>query len=129
MSFFDVHEDRCDPGFSPCVRCRLSSYLITNYGVWGQQVVEGFLNGIGKPQKVATLGEHIGGLGLSTRTLRPLNLARIRTVRELIERGERELITLPHLGVNSIREIKVALANRGLYFGMDLQDSLENNSS
>ncbi len=120
MSFFDTHERGCSLPGRPCVRCQLSSYLINTYGYEVREIVEGFLNGVGKRAEVAALGEHVGALGLSKRVLALLNRHRIRTVRELVTMSEWELLNFPYLGRKSFYEIKEALAERGLYVGMDV---------
>ncbi len=127
MSFFDTHEAGCIPADQPCIRCRLSNYLVNTQGIEGRDIVEAFLNGVGKPRDAAALGEHVGGLGLSKRALGPLNFRRIRTLADLVPFSERDLLAFPNLGRKGLNEIKTELAERDLHLGMDVERVLAMN--
>lgn len=68
------------------------------------------------------LTQSIFELELSVRAHNCLERANIKTVRELVIKTERELLTYKGFGRVSLLEIKEQLANIGLYLGMDLDD-------
>ena len=68
------------------------------------------------------LAQSIFELELSVRAHNCLERAKIKTVRELVIKTERELLAYKSFGRVSLLEIKEKLANIGLYLGMDLDD-------
>ncbi len=70
---------------------------------------------------VDALTGRIESLGLAKQTRHCLRSAGIRLVGDLVQRTERELLSLPTLGPRPLNEIKVALAELGLSLGMRLE--------
>ena len=68
------------------------------------------------------LAQSISELELSVRAYNCLERAKIKTVRELVMKTERELLGYKGFGRGSLLEIKEQLANIGLSLGMDLDD-------
>lgn len=60
----------------------------------------------------------LADLELSVRASNCLESGRIRTVGDLVQRSEDELLTLRSFGRTSLREVKKKLDERGLHFGM-----------
>ena len=60
-------------------------------------------------------------LDLSVRSANCLKNARIRTVRDLVRRSERDMLATKNFGRKSLHEIKDVLASFGLGFGMDIE--------
>ena len=63
-----------------------------------------------------------GDLCLTARTQNCLKDAGIYLVGDLVQRSERDLLMVPHLGRKAINEIKEALAGLGLTIGMKLDN-------
>ena len=68
------------------------------------------------------LAQSISELEFSVRAYNCLERAKIKTVRELVIKTERELLAYKGFGRVSLLEIKEQLANIGLYLGMYLDD-------
>jgi len=56
----------------------------------------------------------VDDLELTVRSLKSLKAENIRSIRDLIQRTENELLMTPRLGRKSLDEIKEVLASRGL---------------
>jgi DNA-directed RNA polymerase subunit alpha len=66
------------------------------------------------------LGKNVMDLELSVRASNCLKNADIRTVGDLIQKTESELLKTKNFGRKSLNEIKNVLTNMGLYLGMEL---------
>jgi len=65
----------------------------------------------------------IEDLNLSIRSLNCLKKIKVIFIRELIQKTEKELLSIPHLGRKSLFEIKERLLELGLYFGMQIEQA------
>ena len=63
----------------------------------------------------------IDELELTVRSLKSLKAENIRSIRDLIQRTENELLKTPRLGSKSLEEIKEVLALRGLSLRSNLE--------
>ena len=72
------------------------------------------------PARDATLDRSLDELELSMRTANALMGANLRSLRELVQRTEGELLKLPGFGRQSLREVKEVLAELGVSLGMKL---------
>src|SRR5213596_2270616 len=70
------------------------------------------------PRMAELLGKPIEELDLSVRSANCLKNANIRTLGDLVQRTEREMLSTKNFGRKSLDEIKDVLANMGLSFGM-----------
>ena len=64
----------------------------------------------------------IDDLGLSVRSLNSLKNSNIRTLRDLVEFSEEELLKVKNVGEKAIAEISELLSREGLKFGMAFED-------
>ena len=69
------------------------------------------------------LDQSLSDFGLSTRAQSCLERENIRTVRELVTKMEWDLLEYKGLGEGTLNEIRNRLAFKGLYLGMDLDDT------
>lgn len=75
-----------------------------------------------KQQREAHLAQPITELGLSTRAYNCLINENIKTVQDLVKKGEWELLEYQNFGERSLLEVQNRLAARGLCLGIDLDD-------
>jgi DNA-directed RNA polymerase subunit alpha len=73
-------------------------------------------------QLIENLNRSVDELELSVRSYNCLKNADIRTIGELVQRNEAEMLKTRNFGRKSLNEIKEILTNMGLSLGMDLQD-------
>lgn len=73
-------------------------------------------------QLVENLNRSVDELELSVRSYNCLKNADIRTIGELVQRNEPEMLKTRNFGRKSLNEIKEILTSMGLGLGMDLQD-------
>lgn len=73
------------------------------------------------PDLAQKLAMSIHELDLSVRANNCLESAKIQTVRDLVTKGEAELMKVRSFGKTSLREVKRRLADMGLALGMDLE--------
>ncbi|MBC7352110.1 MAG: DNA-directed RNA polymerase subunit alpha [Thermogutta sp.] len=71
-----------------------------------------------EPSQEAKLAMPVTDLRLSARTLNALELANIRTVRDLVSHTEEQLLELRNFGETALAEVKEKLAALGLRLGM-----------
>ena len=69
-----------------------------------------------------TLNRPVDELELSVRSYNCLKNADIRTIRDLVQKTEPEMLKTKNFGKKSLHEIKEVLAEMGLTLGMDLSD-------
>jgi len=69
-----------------------------------------------------TLNRPVDELELSVRSYNCLKNADIRTIRDLVQKSEPEMLKTKNFGKKSLQEIKEVLAEMGLTLGMDLAD-------
>jgi DNA-directed RNA polymerase subunit alpha len=69
-----------------------------------------------------TLNRPVDELELSVRSYNCLKNADIRTIRDLVQKSEPEMLKTKNFGKKSLQEIKEVLAEMGLTLGMDLSD-------
>jgi len=69
-----------------------------------------------------SLGRSVDELELSVRSYNCLKNADIRTIRDLVQKTESEMLKTKNFGKKSLQEIKEVLAEMGLTLGMDLSD-------
>ena len=89
-----------------------------------------------KDIKVSSIEEllkrDIEDLNLSKKALEVLKSHGIEKVRELVKKGEKELLALPNFGRRSLREVKDTLRRAGLNLGMtddDIEKAIEEEKS
>ncbi|HEY0592207.1 MAG TPA: DNA-directed RNA polymerase subunit alpha C-terminal domain-containing protein, partial [Thermoanaerobaculia bacterium] len=70
------------------------------------------------PRLAELLGKPIEELDLSVRSANCLKNANIRTLGDLVQRTEREMLATKNFGRKSLDEIKDVLSSLGLSFGM-----------
>jgi DNA-directed RNA polymerase subunit alpha len=70
------------------------------------------------------LNMSLAELELSVRATNCLESEGITTVRDLVSRGDEELLEVRNFGETTLREVKTKLAERGLHLGMKLPASL-----
>ena len=68
------------------------------------------------------LDKSVEELELSVRSYNCLKNANIRTIRELVQKTEAEMLKTKNFGRKSLNEIKEILAGMGLSLGMKLDD-------
>ena len=68
------------------------------------------------------LAQSLSELGVSTRAHNCLIRENISTLRELVRKADWDLLKYSGFGTGSLHDVKVELANRGLFFGMDLDN-------
>jgi DNA-directed RNA polymerase subunit alpha len=77
-----------------------------------------------EPTRVGALNEHLDKsveeLELSVRSYNCLKNANIRTIRELVQKTEAEMLKTKNFGRKSLNEIKEILQSMGLSLGMRL---------
>ena len=73
-----------------------------------------------KQRMVESLGRSVEELELSVRSYNCLKNARIRTLGELVQKTEAELLRTRNFGRKSLNEIRDILTGMGLSLGMDL---------
>jgi len=71
----------------------------------------------------ARLGRPIDDLGLSVRALNSLKNSSIRTLRDLVELTEDDLLKVKNVGEKALAEIAELLQREGLAFGMAFEDA------
>jgi DNA-directed RNA polymerase subunit alpha len=78
---------------------------------------------IGEEQQklLENLNRSVDELELSVRSYNCLKNANIRTIGELVQKNESEMLKTRNFGRKSLNEIKEILANMGLSLGMDLE--------
>ena len=69
----------------------------------------------------ALLDTNVEELELSVRSANCLKNAGIRTLRELVQKTEKEMLETKNFGRKSLNEIKDILRDKGLAFGMKLE--------
>jgi DNA-directed RNA polymerase subunit alpha len=78
----------------------------------------------GDPELERKLNMSLAELELSVRATNCLESEGITTVRDLVIRGDDELLEVRNFGETTLREVKSKLAERGLHLGMKLPSSL-----
>jgi DNA-directed RNA polymerase subunit alpha len=68
------------------------------------------------------LGKSIDELDLSVRSANCLKNANIHTLRDLVRRGEKEMLETKNFGKKSLEELQEVLEKLGLSFGMDVPE-------
>ncbi len=68
------------------------------------------------------LSKSIDELDLSVRSANCLKNANIHTLRDLVRRGEREMLETKNFGKKSLEELQEVLGTLGLHFGMDVPE-------
>ena len=68
------------------------------------------------------LKRNVNELELSVRAVNCLEMADIRTIRDLVEKTDAEMLKYRNFGRKSLNEIKEVLTNMGLSLGMDVSD-------
>jgi DNA-directed RNA polymerase subunit alpha len=91
--------------------------------------VEDRMEAVGQPEVVdleleRKLNMSLAELDLSVRATNCLESEGITTVRELVLRGDEELLEVRNFGETTLREVKSKLAERGLHLGMKLPSAL-----
>ena len=71
-------------------------------------------------QEDSILDQSIESLELSIRSMNCLKNANIRTLRDLVSRGEREMVEIRNFGEKSLKEVREKLEALGLGFGMNV---------
>src|SRR5262245_57411878 len=76
-----------------------------------------------------TLDKSVEELELSVRSSNCLRAAEIKTIGELVQKGEAEMLKFRNFGRKSLKEIQDILAEMGLHFGMDVSPFYEKSGS
>ncbi len=71
------------------------------------------------------LSQTVDELDLSVRAHNCLKAANIKTIGDLVRREESEMLKFRNFGRKSLQELVVVLEDRGLHFGMDVEQYLE----
>ena len=71
------------------------------------------------------LSQNVDELDLSVRAHNCLKAANIKTIGDLVRREESEMLKFRNFGRKSLQELVVVLEDRGLGFGMDVEEYLE----
>lgn len=71
------------------------------------------------------LDKSVEELELSVRSSNCLRAAEIKTIAELVQKGEAEMLKFRNFGRKSLKEIQDILAEMGLHFGMDVSPYFE----
>ena len=74
------------------------------------------------------LDKSVEELELSVRSSNCLRAAEIKTIGDLVQKGEPEMLKYRNFGRKSLKEIQDLLGEMGLHFGMDVSRYLENRS-
>jgi DNA-directed RNA polymerase subunit alpha len=72
------------------------------------------------------LSRNVNELELSVRAVNCLEMAEIRTIRDLVAKSDAEMLKYRNFGRKSLNEIKEVLTGMGLSLGMDISDIEEN---
>jgi len=75
------------------------------------------------------LDKSVEELELSVRSSNCLRAAEIKTIGELVQKGEAEMLKFRNFGRKSLKEIQDILAEMGLHFGMDVSPYYESKPS
>ena len=75
------------------------------------------------------LSQPVDELDLSVRSHNCLKAASIKTIGDLVRREESEMLKFRNFGRKSLQELVEVLDERGLHFGMDVEEYLEEQSS
>ena len=73
-----------------------------------------------EPEEESVLDSSIDSLELSIRSMNCLKNANIRTLRDLVARGEKEMVEIRNFGEKSLKDVRDKLEVLGLGFGMNL---------
>ncbi len=73
-----------------------------------------------EPEEESILDASIDSLELSIRSMNCLKNANIRTLRDLVSRGEKQMVEIRNFGEKSLKEVREKLEALGLGFGMNL---------
>ena len=73
-----------------------------------------------EPEEESILDASIDSLELSIRSMNCLKNANIRTLRDLVSRGEKSMVEIRNFGEKSLKEVREKLEALGLGFGMNL---------
>jgi DNA-directed RNA polymerase subunit alpha len=76
---------------------------------------------LGQSELDALLDTNVEELELSVRSANCLKNAGIRSLRELVQRTEKDMLETKNFGRKSLNEIKEILREKGLAFGMKLE--------
>ena len=76
-------------------------------------------------RKRKLLDKSVEELELSVRSSNCLRAAEIKTIGELVQKGEAEMLKFRNFGRKSLKEIQDILAEMGLHFGMDVSPYYE----
>ncbi len=114
MSFsYESHEPGCTP-IHPCNNCAISSFLRQTLGK------ENFAKSVELcdtiPDKESNLEKTIGELFGDTFSARTLNCLRndnFKTLADLLDRSQADLLRIPNFGQISLSEVKEGLAKMG----------------
>jgi DNA-directed RNA polymerase subunit alpha len=68
------------------------------------------------------LSRNVNELELSVRAVNCLEMADIRTIRDLVAKSDAEMLKYRNFGRKSLNEIKEVLTGMGLSLGMDISD-------
>ena len=71
------------------------------------------------------LAQPVDELDLSVRSHNCLKAANIKTIGDLVRREEDEMLKFRNFGRKSLQELVEVLDDRGLHFGMDVEEYLE----
>jgi DNA-directed RNA polymerase subunit alpha len=75
------------------------------------------------------LSQPVDELDLSVRSHNCLKAASIKTIGDLVRREEKEMLKFRNFGRKSLQELVEVLDERGLQFGMDVEEYLEEQAS
>lgn len=83
----------------------------------------------GEKKRLEYLSMPVSDLELSVRSYNCLQAAEIKTIRDLVQKTEQDMLKYRNFGKKSLDEIKEILAEMDLSFGMKLEDEKKNEAS
>jgi DNA-directed RNA polymerase subunit alpha len=111
---------------SPADAVGLAATLLRDHlTIFVNAEVETALEGVGEGELPENLAEYLNKsvdeLELSVRSANCLKNAGIRTIRDLVQKSERDMLETKNFGRKSLNEIKDILRPMGLSLGMELE--------
>lgn len=115
---FTEHHAGCSP-VTPCKNCEAMEWLRSTLSVerYGDLVFSIAGQRPGMDRRLVVI---LDTLNLSIRTANCLRNYNLKTVGELLQKTEAELLRIPNFGRRSLIEIREVLAGMGLHLGMNV---------
>lgn len=88
-----------------------------------ENLARGKLPGV-TPRSIDYLGTPLDEMNFTVRTTNCLKSANLLHLKDVVEREEKELLTIPNLGRKSLNEVRETLTQAGLTFGFSVMGTL-----